>query len=73
MKRGDRNTVGRDETPHEPTLQNRRSAAIAFEHWQQQWPAEILIRGEAWLHLQRIEEALAKSSTDHRGNRSQES
>jgi hypothetical protein len=44
--------------PTVTTADDRRAAVEVFELWQHQWPT--LFRGEAWLHMERLKEAVSQ-------------
>ncbi len=61
MKSGDSRALAKmttlSQTPS-GTPEERRSAVVAFELWQRQWPT--LFRGAAWLALERLKKAIAE-------------
>jgi len=57
MKNGDSMATKTMRTPP-GALDERRSAVAAFERWQRQWPN--LLRGEAWLHQERLKRTIAE-------------
>ena len=46
------------------TAEDRRSAVAIFELWQSQWPGRV--RGEAWLHMERLKKAISESLAGER-------